>query len=331
MKAWFILVALAATLLATTNVAAQAPSPGLWLRNTEQSDGAEEGTYNVVLSWQVGVVDAEHPRATSYDIYRSLIGHNREQEDFDLVGTIEVGSGDVNVSFTDEGVLRGGWFYYVKGKANGMVGEASAVEMAFAPSSYCINIHDAVLNFVTAPKTIIEPGVTYEYGSWAQHRSARVQGWVRYQLVEGPEGMSIDEMEGTVTWDVPATFDEPVHVKLRAWSLDDENAEAFQEWGVRPAETFEIVVGSTTSVDEEATIATALSPNPASSSLRVSLASSYLPTEIRIMTLTGAVVRHDIVAAATADLSVDALPTGSYIVVLQQGASIQSLPLQIIR
>jgi hypothetical protein len=331
MKAWFVFVASCATILAAVNVAAQAPSRAAWLRSTEQSEGAEQGTYNLTLDWQVGVVDANHPRPTSFDIYRSLIGHDRALSEYDLVGTIDVASGAVNLSYVDEGVMRGGWFYYVKGRANGITGEASAVEMAFAPGAYCISSTDPVLNFVTAPKTIIEPGAAYTYGSWAQHRSARVQGWVRYQLVEGPDGMTIDELEGTVKWDAPATFHQPVHVKIRSWSLEDPSAEAFQEWGIRPAEPYEIQIGGATSVTEEARLASSVSPNPASSTVEISLMNAHGATEIRIVDVTGSVVYHSHASDALVRAYVDSLPVGAYVIVLQQGSGFQSIPLQIIR
>lgn len=332
MNRWFLILVHACVALGITqSVWAQAPSPAAWLRSTSQTQIEGEERYDVTLSWQQGVIDAQQPASDRYTVYRAPIGQNRELDAFDQVGSVDVDQSQPNITFVDEGVMRGAYFYFVVGQAGTAIGAPSPRVMVFAPGSYCVNLLDPVLTFVTSPKTVIEPGEDYEYMAFARHRSARVQGFVRYELATGPDGMSIDELTGTVTWTVPADFSGPVAVKIRAWSLDDENAEAFQEWGLRAAEPFEILIGSTSSVSEAQLLSSGIAPNPASTSLALHLASAQRAT-IRVVDVTGQVVLEQIgETGGEVVVSVDALAPGRYTVVVEQGRAVQTSPLVVVR
>ena len=310
---------------------AQSPSPAAWLRSTGQTQVEGEELYNITLSWQHGVVTDNQPAASDYDVYRCPIGQDRDLSEYDLVGTTSVDQSDPNITYTDAKVTRGAYYYIVKGRIGMSVGDPSPRCMAFAPGAYCINMSDPVLTFISSPKTEIEAGTEYEYVAFARHRSARVQGFVRYELVNGPENMSVNDLTGAVTWSVPADLDEPVAVKIRAWSHDDKNAESFQEWGIRPTETFEIMIGSTTSVREATLLSSFIAPNPASSMVTLQL-TSIEPATVLVVDLTGTIVLEErVVDSGLLHLPVESLSPGQYTVVVQQGIATQSTSLMIVR
>ncbi len=332
MNRWFlILVPVFMALGFAQQAWAQAPSPASWLRSTHlvQIDGGDQ--YDVTLNWLHGVVDDQHPAAKSFDVYRCPVGQDRALAEYDLAGSVALDPTDVDITFVDKGVTRGAYYYYVVGRDGAKVGDPSPRCMVFAPGSYCVDILDPILTFVSTPVTVIEPGKNYVYMAFARHRSARVQGFVRYELVSGPEGLSIDAQTGTVTWNVPESLDEPVAVKIRAWSLDDERAEAFQEWGIRPLESFEIQIGSTASVQESELLGSAVAPNPAVTHVGIQLRSTD-PATIRVFDLAGqAVLEQNNVDGGQLQLSVSTLAPGRYTMLVQQGNRIQTTPLMVIR
>ncbi len=331
MYQWILILVYTCSVLAATDVArAQGPSPAAWLRSTSQTPIPGTDRYDVVLTWQQGVVNDAHPASTSYDVYRSMVGHGQKLDDYSLVGTITVDPLRSNYTFTDESVVRGAYYYYVKGRHEYESGEPSPLCMVLAPGAYCVNMSDSTLTFMTDPKTVIEPGSTYAYHAFARHRSARVQGFVRYALVSGPEGMSMDELTGQLTWSVPADLPAPVAVKIRAWSLDDENAHAYQEWGIRPVEPYEVMLGSTTSVQFDATDHVAMFPNPASTTIQIQLETGA-PAMITVIDLAGQVVaEHHDADGDLAQVSVASIVAGRYAVLIQQHNVTKVSPLVVI-
>jgi hypothetical protein len=337
MKKLVQLFALAILLCIGQVMMAQMPGPSapLWLRYTGISYDTATKIYSVQLEWEHGYHDNFVPKAVGFQVYRALVGTNLPDNKFDLVGSV---SGDeaakTTVSFTDANVPGGVYEYFVRGIGNGMIGQRSSKIMVIAPGSYCVNMSDPVLNFQSFPPTVAVPGQTYTYQAYAQHRSLRVQGWVRYQLIQAPEGMTIDEVKGIVTWPIPVDAKGVHIIKVRSWSLEDASAETFQEWSLRLGETFE--VKALLSVKEDAVKNSVLSPNPASDLLTLQCESAN--SGMASITLTDMLgnpafsTQYMLTQGTnTVQLPVSTISTGAYMLNVRNQAGLSVYPVQIIR
>lgn len=268
-----------------TVLKAQGPSPATWLRQTDCIYDSTNKIFTIVLEWQNGLVDYDHPEAEGYNVYRSLVGHDKEVEDYELVGTAKYGDAiDGVFIFNDDIEVWGCYYYYVKGYRNNVEGAVSPITIACAPTGYCINLKAEIIDFVSFPETIAIAGETYEYQAYAKHRSFRVQGWVRYHLVEGPEGMEIDEKSGFLEWLPPADASGEYYVKIRATSDEDANAESVQEWYIRIATSEELQIDFSSVNYEILSDHLLIYPNPVKD--RINIDYNALGNKIRIDLIT---------------------------------------------
>lgn len=239
------------------------PSAPIWFQQTGFDYDSTTNVYTIHLKWKDGVIDEAHPKAAGYNLYRTMIGHTNNPAEFELVATIQTQNITGEITYSDNLTKAGGFLYYLRGYANGALGEISPIIQAFSLGSYCVNLDAEIVDFITYPETIGIPGTAYKYEAFAKHRSLRVQGWVRYSLLESPEGMLINEKSGEIEWNIPANAEGDHYVKLKAYSLEDSRAESIQEWYIRIANKQEIASLST-SVDNDNNFSLIkVYPNPA--------------------------------------------------------------------
>lgn len=280
-----IIIALLSLGLLNSKLMGQAPSAAIWFYQTDAKFDANTGIYTIVLRWGNGKVDEQHPIATHYKVYRSMIGHNVPIEEYDLIGTTEATTDDEGfIYYNDEINFYAGFFYYLVAVSNGVDGEKSNITQGF-PGSYCVNMDAEIVDFVTYPRTLAYPNENYTYNAFAKHRSPRVQGWVRYSIIEAPEGATIDSKNGTLKWQVPSNNYSEYSFKIKATSEEDARAEAIQEWIVRTPTNDELI-----SDVEDSNISTEVYPNPASNYIRISSETIKEIETIKIINIYGEII-----------------------------------------
>lgn len=288
------------------------PSAPIWLHYTGVEHDTINEVYSVDLTWRNGEVTMDNPLPESYNIYRVLFGHSDDK--FQLVGT-HLHQNDVELqNFTDENIKDGAvYLYYVTAINNGNESGESKRMMAVVPGSYCVNLKAEIIDFESNPSTIGTPGNTYEYSAYAKHRSLRVQGLVRYELDEGPEGMEIDNETGLLTWNIPNDAEGEYYVKIKATSEDDKDALSEQEWYIRIASQAEIIVMSSV---KEAVKEFKAYPLPAVTNLNVEFNSEYYFNNIELFDIQGNLVYstrlNSNIGQNSFDINISNLSNGAY-------------------
>ncbi len=303
-------------LLATTTVFASGPSPATWIMQVSATYDTAYKTHSLIIQWRNGEVSESHPIATHYEVYRSMVGHNRPTSEYEKVATISASvQSDGFIQYEDVDILPAQYYYYVVGLTDGTRGDESEISMAGAPGSYCVNLENPIIYMMTSPATVAQNNDEYVYQAYGQHRSFRVQGWVRYNLVEGPTGMVIDELTGSLSWTVPSNPDKQYKVKIRVTAPDESDAETFQEWTIRIVSDYESLVYNpkVTSVHRSEEGGFAISPNPSSTSARVQIPSELIGGTINVVSAFGQLVYTTTVPTTeTVDIATSAIAPGMY-------------------
>lgn len=322
-------------LLATTTVFAGGPSPATWIMQVSATYDTAYKTHSLMIQWRNGEVSESYPIATHYEVYRSMVGHNKPTSEYEKIATISAtAQSDGYIQYEDANILPAVYYYYVVGLTNGTRGELSEISMAGAPRSYCVNLENPIIYMMTSPATVAQSNDKYVYQAYGQHRSFRVQGWVRYNLVEGPSGMAIDELTGSLTWTVPTNPDKQYKVKIRVTAPDESDAETFQEWTIRIATEYETLVfnPNVTSVHGDAEGGFAISPNPASASVRIHIPSELSGGTMNIVSAFGqSVYTSTVPTTETVDIATSAIAPGLYWITMNNASSFYRSQLVICR
>lgn len=308
---------------------AQQPSSPIWFYQKGGSYDSTTKEYTMIIQWKNGTINTEHPKAEYYEVYRSMLGHFEDVEDFDLVGTITDEESDDGVYLYHDKVEKLAVYeIYVVPYANGQKGERSPVIRAFAPGSYCVRMDAEIVDFMSFPETIAIPGEMYEYDAFARHRSPRVQGLVRYHLEEGPEGMTIDNKKGMLQWAVPTDATDQYYVKIKATSDEDDRAESIQEWYIRIANEDEIDdyygTSSVYEISDKPTLI--VYPNPVADHLRFNYQANNYTVTIELIDITGNSVYSiysDVIPGDNMiDFEITGVSSGSYMLRITDGNKI---------
>lgn len=289
---------------------------------TEQGDTIE--VFSPVLEWDNGFKDNQTD-SIGYYVFRAMYGPNQTEDDFKLVGIVDAkGNTGSKITYIDDPVYGGAFSYYVIAFQQGLTSEKSRTIIAFAPGSYCVNLNAEIIDFITFPKTVAAPGELYEYESFAKHRSFRVQGWVEYELVEGPEGLSIDK-NGLVTWQIPTDASGEYYVKIRATSSEDSRAESIQEWYISIALPFEL--GTPASVLNYSDVNRFnVYPTPTSENINFNIEAKNSNIQIEVLDISGNILISETKninpGTQTLDLTTSNLYTGTYILRIIDGTEL---------
>jgi len=336
MKSFLFLFAFAFAMASMNGIAGLPPAP-IWLRQTGIAYDTVNKIYSVTITFQHGSSDSHESRATGFTVHRSLVGLTDKDEEFELVATI---LGDdakpESITYTDNKVKGGVYFYFVRPMGGGALGLRSEKTMVVAPGSYCINMDTPQLTFTSFPNMVSIPGQSYSYELYAQHRSLRVQGFVRYELLEGPEGMTVDNKSGRVEWKTPADASGNYFVKVRSYSEDSKTAEAFQEWYIRFGNAQEVKAAIASNVPEDLVTNTLLMPNPAANNVTVQCNSSHEGiATMSIINSVGMEVFKNTVSLSygsnSLQCNVSTLSSGTYLLRIGNGVALSTFPLTIVR
>lgn len=319
-----------------SSMMAQAPSPAVMFHSPSVKENDDKSTYTVTLSWQNGMVTSANPLAESYNIYRAW-GFGENDSEYSMVGTVNMATpADPNKwTFTDNQVKKGVYTYYVRAVAASVEGERSPGYFVVCPARYCIG-PDQRFQFTTTPNTFALPGEKYTYNAVAEHPSIRIWGFIRYQLVEGPDGMTIDNKSGELTWDIPKDASGQISIKIKSYMQEYEadTTILYQEWTLRLAEPFE-VKQLASGVKEEAVVNSSVFPNPSENMLHFSFTAASGKASISVVTMLGITVLSEEHELANGQNSIDIntinLPVGSYFVRVNSGTKESILPFVVAR
>lgn len=303
-------------LLGTGSLLAQNPSSPLWFQQVGFEYDSTTKVYSINLEWEDGEISNGKPQADRYELYRALIGNSNNLDEFDHVATATSANVvDGKYSYTDELDHQGAYEYYLIPFSGTNQGEMSVLIRAFAPTSYCVNLNAEIVDFVSTPQTIIVPGELYEYNAFARHRSPRVQGWVRYTLLDGPTNMTINNESGKLEWSVPSDAVGDYYVKIKATSNEDDRAESIQEWYLRTANQFEIAALGLSIEYSNEEMQISLYPNPASDYLNISKNSDIDVNTIQIIAIDGSVlIEKQLAKQDQITIPLNSLSAGTYFV-----------------
>lgn len=315
---------------------AQAPSPAVMFHSPSVKENDDKSTYTVTLTWQNGQVTSSNPLAESYNIYRAW-GFGENDNEYSMVGTVNMATpADPNKwTYTDNQVKKGVYTYYVRAVAASVEGVPSPGYFVVCPARYCIG-PDQRFQFTTTPNTFALPGEKYTYNAVAEHPSIRVWGFIRYQMVEGPEGMTIDNKSGELTWDIPSDAAGQVKIKIRSY-MQEYKADTtilYQEWTLRVAEPFE-VQQLVSGVKEAAVTNTLVAPNPSDTRLHLTFASELNRATVSIVSMLGVTLmseEHSFTSGQNSiDISTANLSAGSYFIKVNSGTKESVIPFVVAR
>jgi hypothetical protein len=147
---------------------------------------------SVLLSWlEAGDGDA----ATHFDIYIAD-GETENADDFRLLATVDAverkdGKNRHLYKYSAEDLAEGVYTFYVVARNDDGTSQRTPFKVVH------VERPQAKLTFVSAPAKTATSGVAYRYQAKATSNQG---GTVRYSLVDGPDGMEINEETGVIEW-----------------------------------------------------------------------------------------------------------------------------------
>lgn len=334
-----------ALMISTLTVHAQqgAPSAPTWFQilNVDNSSQDLGKHHDVSLAWRHGKVNSEHPRASEFVIYRADLTSPNPEQSYVEIASVSA-NGDA-FSYVDADMKCGEYLYKVSGKSRGIVGESSPTINAIVRGTTCApgGVDARYLTFTTYPQTVVVKGKTFEYTAQAKHSVPTEQTFIRYKIMSGPDGMTIDSVTGKISW-MPLNADYTSElIKIRAYHTLNACESGDQKWWFRFATEADLEVIDPTSVDHgddddvHRMAQLAISPNPASEMCQLRFRSSGKVATIEIVSGDGAVIRSLTTETTkgyyTYGLNVSAFPSGAYTVRVRVDGLLQEAPLRIVR
>ncbi len=184
------------------------------------------GQYKAVLSWLPSEWERESDRPSGYYVYRAT-GVNEDLSQYTRIATIPAGSRDPQVyTYTDQPLDSGTYSYYITAYNSDGVSPRSPIRVVTVPPN---SPPTDLLRFVSQPPTTGRVGSEYRYQARAE---TSIQGvTVRYQLISGPDGMTINETTGLVTWTPHGTGTFRVVIKATI-EVQGRVITAMQDWKI---------------------------------------------------------------------------------------------------
>lgn len=155
------------------------------------------GIFKAVLSWWAGQWENDASRPTGFYIYRAS-GRTEDLSQFSRIATVEFDTSKRSqqvYSYTDYPLQAGTYSYYITAYNDDGESQRSPIRQVVVPPN---TPPDDLLRFITEPSKRGSVGVEYRYQAQASTPLQNVT--IRYQLVNGPDGMTIDQSTGLVTW-----------------------------------------------------------------------------------------------------------------------------------
>ncbi|GIV54964.1 MAG: hypothetical protein KatS3mg039_1482 [Candidatus Kapaibacterium sp.] len=194
MKIRLLLHAMLGMLMVAATVVAGVPSkPREFSATGGYTD--TDGQYKAVLQWAPSESERSSDRPDGYYVYRAS-GATEDESQFTRIATVPADSSIRQLyTYTDQPLQAGTYTYFVTAYNSDGESQRSTIRVVTVPPNTPPN---QLLRFVTTPPTQARVGQEYRYQARAE---SSVQGvTIRYQLISGPDGMTIDQSTGLVTW-----------------------------------------------------------------------------------------------------------------------------------
>lgn len=188
-----------------------------------------DGQYKAILQWLPSESEwgSTSNRPVGYYVYRAT-GETEDLSQFARIGTVPADTVYRRqvYTYTDQPLNAGTYSYYVTAYNSDGESPRSNIRVVSVPPNTPPNNY---LRFVTEPPRHGQVGVEYRYQARAE---SSIQGIaIRYQLVSGPDGMTIDERTGLVTWTPQRAGTYRVAIKAMI-EIQGQALSIVQEWTI---------------------------------------------------------------------------------------------------
>ncbi len=209
---------------ASANLKAAAPNPPTQFNATSQRvDGTSY--FNVTLTWIGSTYDDSTKRALGYHIYMAD-SITEDQSLFSLIATVTAADSGNYYRYVVEHLSAGSYTFFIKAFNND--GESNRTPI----KSFTLVITNTNhLHIVTTPPSSVAKGGTYHYELRAFTSDSANNSHIRYKIIGGPDGMTIDSMTGNITWTAPNTSG-TYTVHVLAYLDNDDSQRTDQTWTI---------------------------------------------------------------------------------------------------
>lgn len=186
------ILALLALVISSAAVSAAAP-----LAPREFGASVGKGDQNKLIVTLFWLANQDGTPATSFDIYQAT-GQTEDMTKFDKIGTVEARTQEPNTppnkyTFTVSNLADGTYTFFIKAVNGDGTSDRTIIRVVTLKT-------DPVKTgiwFVSTPPNAAIVGKPFVYKARAEANPA---GTIRYQLVDGPDGATINAETGEITW-----------------------------------------------------------------------------------------------------------------------------------
>ncbi len=186
--------------------------------------------FNVYLKWYYSAYDDSSKKAVGYHIYMAN-GQTEDESQFQLVATVVDGDSAGWFYKTIGQLSAGTYTFYIKAYNNSGESNRTGIKVF----TLTVKNTETALRFTTTPGKTVNRGGTYHYESHVVCSDSSKNSHIRYKIINGPDGMTIDSITGEITWTAPNT-DKVVEVKIMAYLDNDDSVKVYQSWTITVGE-----------------------------------------------------------------------------------------------
>lgn len=208
---------------------AQQPVPPAPKEFGYQTKQTATNKWSVMLYWLRGESDDSLRYTQGFNIYRA----NKKTEDialFTKIGSVlEPIPGTTKYTFTDGNVAPGEYTYFVRAFNSNGESERTTIKVVTLKE----NSQETKFEFKSSPVTSAKAGSEYYYDANAEHSSLPSGSTIVYGKMYGPDGLTVNERTGEVTWNVPDNASGVYEVKIKAWVSSKPDQIIYQYWSIK--------------------------------------------------------------------------------------------------
>lgn len=184
--------------------------------------------WNVILKWSAKDLDGVR-KATGFKVYRSTT-QSDNIANYTMIADVTTPLQFPLYKYTDERLPKGIYYYIIIGYNSNGDGVRSSIKSITIPQSNSGG--DKTFVFATNPNLTVKPGEQYKYEAKAKHSVSSNNDHIRYAIVDGPAGATINELTGLITWTAPTTTG-AYTFKIKAYLDNDASQVIYQTWTVK--------------------------------------------------------------------------------------------------
>ncbi len=186
--------------------------------------------FTVKLMWNGSTSDDTSKKALGYLIYMADTA-TEDESMFRLIDTVTEPYSGNTFRYMLERLGAGTYTFFIRAYNNYGVSSRTAIKVV----KLVVKNTSASLRFITEPGKTVNRGGTYVYESKAVCTDSSKNSHIRYKIISGPDGMTIDSITGRITWTAP-NVNKTVTVKILAYLDNDDSIKADQSWTITVGE-----------------------------------------------------------------------------------------------